>query len=484
MFRFKSILSRIVCLHIIAVAMTSVFMPAALYWLLNSETNNLHRQAMSDNAEAIAHHLVERPDARWTIDLPAGLRDVYSKAYGRYAYAVLDEKGVVVLSSLADGGPLFPPQSDVAATPLQAWHGPALLSGASVSKRIGGRTVWIQVGENLEHRDVLIDDIVADFFQRVGWVTIPILAILLAIDIAIFRRALQPLVLASEQAKVITPKRADLRLPSEGIPQEVTPLVSAVNQALDRLEQGLRMQREFTADAAHELRTPLAILRMRVDTLPANRISAELRRDIEGMCRIANQLLAMAELEGLVLDPEGRTDISRVCAEVVEALAPLAVAQGKDVVLRGADASVWVRGDSELLRTAIRNLVENAINHTRQGTDVEIVVEQNGHVSVLDRGHGIPPAERELIFQRFWRRDRQREGSAGLGLAIVRRIVEAHGATISVHDRASGGAEFLLHLIPAQELNPVVDTVEAVPAKVPNGVGNHGAEQPTIAIKI
>ena len=483
MFRFKSILSRIVCLHIIAVAMTSVFMPAALYWLLQSETNNLHRQAMSDNAEAIAHHLMEHPDGRWTVDLPAGLRDVYSKAYGRYAYAILDEKGQVLLSSLADGGSLFP-QSDAAATPLQAWHGPALLSGASVPKRIGGHTVWIQVGEDLEHRDVLIDDIVADFFQRVGWVTVPILAILLAIDIAIFRRALQPLVLASEQAKGITPKRADLRLTSEGIPQEVTPLVSAVNQALDRLEQGLRMQREFTADAAHELRTPLAILRMRVDTLPPNRISAELERDIEGMCRIANQLLAMAELEGVVLDSEGRTDLSGVCAEVAEALAPLAVAQGKDVVLRGADASVWVRGDSDLLRTAIRNLVENAINHTREGTDVEIVVEQSGQVSILDRGPGIPVAERELIFQRFWRRDRQREGSAGLGLAIVRRIVEAHGATISVHDRSLGGAEFLLRLVPAHELVPIGDGVDVVPDNAPNGAGNHAAEQPAIAIKM
>jgi signal transduction histidine kinase len=463
-FRFKSILSRIVCLHIIAVAMTSVFMPAALYWLLKSETNNLHRQAMSDNAEVIAHHLMVHPDGRWTIDLPAGQRDVYSKAYGRYAYAILDEKGQVLLSSLADGGPLFPPQSDTTATPLQSWHGPALLSGASVAKQIGGHTVSIQVGENLEHRDVLIDDIVADFFQRVGWVTVPILAILLAIDIAIFRRALQPLVLASEQAKGITPKRAGLRLPSEGIPQEVTPLVSAVNQALDRLEQGLRMQREFTADAAHELRTPLAILRMRVDTLPPNRISAELRRDIEGMCRVANQLLSMAELEGLVIDPEGRTDLSGVCAEVVEALAPLAVAQGKDVVLRGADASVWVLGNSELLRTAIRNLVENAINYTREGTDVEIVVEQNGRLSILDRGPGIPVAERELIFQRFWRRDRQREGSAGLGLAIVRRIVEAHGATISVEDRQSGGTEFVLRLIPAQE--PLRESIATVHARV------------------
>ena len=223
---------------------------------------------------------------------------------------------------------------------------------------------------------------------------------------------------------------------------------------------------------------------MRVDTLPTDRISTELRRDIEGMCRIANQLLAMAELEGLVIDPKERTDLSRVCAEVVEALAPLAVVQGKDVVLKGADASVWVRGNSELLRTAIRNLVENAINHTREGTDVEIVVEQVGQVGILDRGPGIPIAERELIFQRFWRRDRQREGSAGLGLAIVRRIVEAHGASISVRDRSSGGAEFLLRLVPAQKLVPVAGEADVVPGNAPNDPGNHRVTHSATAIKI
>ena len=83
LFHFKSILSRIVCLHVVAVAMTSALMPAALYWLLESETNNLHRQSMRDNAETIAHHLVLRTDGSWALNLPASARDIYSRAYGR-----------------------------------------------------------------------------------------------------------------------------------------------------------------------------------------------------------------------------------------------------------------------------------------------------------------------------------------------------------------------------------------------------------------
>src|SRR5581483_11274379 len=119
----------------------------------------------------------------------------------------------------------------------------------------------------------------------------------LAIDIVIFRRALRPLVDASEMAQKINPKRTDVRLSPKKIPNEILPLVQAVNQALDRLEAGFRVQREFTADAAHELRTPLTILRSRIDTLADRQVAEALRQDIAGMSRIVSQLLDIAELE-------------------------------------------------------------------------------------------------------------------------------------------------------------------------------------------
>jgi signal transduction histidine kinase len=97
-----------------------------------------------------------------------------------------------------------------------------------------------------------------------------------------------------------------------------------------------------------------------------------------------------------------------------------------------------------MLSRAIRNLVENAINHSPPGTTVEIVVEDAGIVRVLDAGPGIKDDERELIFQRFWRRDRRRAGSAGLGLSIVQRIADAHAAVLSVENRPTGGAQFSL----------------------------------------
>jgi len=97
-----------------------------------------------------------------------------------------------------------------------------------------------------------------------------------------------------------------------------------------------------------------------------------------------------------------------------------------------------------MLTRAVRNLVENAINYSPPGTTVEVVVEKSGAVHVLDQGPGIKDDERELIFQRFWRRDRRRSGSAGLGLSIVQRIADAHAATVSVENRPTGGAKFSL----------------------------------------
>jgi len=445
MISFKSIFSRIIFLHVIALVITAIFMPLVLYYFFKWAANDLHDQAMRDQADLVAHYLVLRPDGTWTLDLPPALQDVYSQAVGRYAYAVLDDGGRVLFSSLKDRSPIFsadPRSSDVAY--LETRRGNAAVSGVSLVKEMDGRRVWVQVGEDLAHRDVIIDDIVADFFKRVGWITLPMLLLLLAIDIVIFRRALRPLLNASEMAKKISPNRTDVRLPPEEIPKEILPLVQAVNQALDRLEAGFRMQREFTADAAHELRTPLTILRSRVDTLADRGVSKALHQDIEGMARIISQLLDIAELESFSIDPYEKADLRTICAEVAEFAAPLALAKGKNIALSGSDAPVWVNGNPEMLSRAIRNLVENAINYAPPGTTVEIVVESGGMVRVLDEGPGIKEEERELIFQRFWRRDRRRTGNAGLGLSIVQRIADTHAATISVENRPTGGANFSL----------------------------------------
>jgi signal transduction histidine kinase len=447
--RFKSIISRIVILHVVAVVITSIFMSLALSWLMNYETNNIHNKAMQEQAVSVGEHLSAQADGRLELNLPLDLLGLYSQAYGRYSYAVIDSQGRVLFSSLRDHAALFPADArsgDVEF--LQQRRGDATVSGASIRKTVGGQLVWIQAGEDLANRDVLIDDIVADFYKNVGWITLPILLVLLIADIAIFRRALRPLREASEIARDIGPTRSGLRLPTEEIPREVRPLVFAVNQALDRLEEGLRIQRDFTADAAHELRTPLTILRTRLDLLQDEQTGRALRQDVDGMAHIISQLLDMAELDAFVVDPLEKADLRSVTEEVAEFVAPLALAQGKDIALLGETGPVWVKGNPEMLSRAIRNLAENAINHTAAGTTVEFAVDSDGTVSVLDYGPGVAEEERNLVFQRFWRRDRRKAGSTGLGLSIVQRIAELHSAAITLENRLPAGARFSLKFTP------------------------------------
>lgn len=453
MIRFKSIISRIVILHVIAVAITSILMSVGLSWLLNMATNNIHNEAMEEQAASLAQHLVRRADGNLSLDLPESLKGLYSQPYGRYSYAVVDDKGKPLFSSLTDQAPVFPADPRTADVQfLETRKGGAAISGASIRRIIGGRTVWVQAAEDMANRDVLIDDIVEDFFKHVGWITLPILLVLLVTDIAIFRRALLPLRQASEIAQQIGPARTDIRLPLDEIPSEVRPLVSAINKALDRLDQGFRVQREFTAEAAHELRTPLSILRTRVETLDDPRVAKALHLDIEAMSRVVGQLLDIAELEAFTIDPLEVADLQEACAEVAEFIAPLALEQGREIALLGVTTPVWVKGNAEMMKRAIRNLAENAIKHAPKDTVVEFVVEENGTVTVLDRGPGISSEERELIFQRFWRRDRNQQGSTGLGLSIVQRIAELHGAAIAVQNRGLGGAQFSLRFVVADSM--------------------------------
>jgi signal transduction histidine kinase len=450
--RFRSIISRVVALHVIAIGVTSILMPLALYWLLNQAANSLHRDALRSQAATIASFLRPQPDGSVTLDIPLEIQPLYSGGYGLYAYAVLDPAGRVLFSSRSDGSALFSLDESSRGDWVERQRTTgSVLFGVSVARPVGQRMYWIQVAQDLSHRDVIIDDVVTTFFPRVGWITFPILLVLLLIDILIFRRALEPVREASTTAAAIGPARTDVRLPEQAMPAEIVPLVHAVNQAFDRLEAGFRAQRDFTADMAHELRTPLAIMRARVDSLEPGPVRDALRTDLVNMTRTVSQVLDIAELESFVVG-DAKADLHAVCAEAVGFMAPLAVDMSKTISLTGAEGPVWVRGHAEALFRAVRNLVDNAIRHTPGGGSIEVHVSADGVVRVIDDGPGVPEAERDSIFRRFWRRDRTQAESRGLGLAIVARVAETHDGSVTVDNLPDSGAVFTLRLRPVASL--------------------------------
>jgi len=276
----------------------------------------------------------------------------------------------------------------------------------------------------------------------------PFVALALLLAAYSVRRSLRPLRTASAQASYIGPGSISLRLPETDVPTEALPLVIAVNRALDRLEQGFTIQRRFTANAAHELRTPLTIITARLDSLEGNGEVSALREEVARMNRLVEQLLCVARLDSVALDVSSQVDLRQLAEEVVGSMAHLALASGRSIALTGAERPVLITGNAEAISDALRNLVENALVHTRPETEVIVEVDSEGALSILDSGPGIPLNDRSRIFDRFWRGKGARSEGAGLGLAIVMEIVRAHGASIAVSDRTPCGARFDLRFRP------------------------------------
>lgn len=449
MWRFETITSRLIFLHVVVIIIAAIFIPFVLFWFLDSDVDRIQQSALRVQAENVARNLKRSPDGTLSLELPDGLKHQYSEAYGRYSYVVLNGNGAVLFSSQAGRKPIVELKKQDTDVVFFESAGPQHnLTGATLRFELSGDVLYLQVAENLNHRDVLLDDVVRGFFERVALVIAPILLVLLVVDILIFRRTLKPIVEASDQARQISPARIGLRLTIKDIPGEIASLVSAVNQALDRLELGFRKQQEFAADAAHELRTPLAILRARLETLPEKNTRQILLRDIDNMTRTVAQLLDAAEIESMVISEGEVADIQAICREIAEFIVPLALSEGKSLALSGADTPVLVKGNPEMLRRAVRNIVENAIKHNPAGTAVDIFVDDKGVVSITDSGAGIAEKERERIFERRLKANtnKQSEDGAGLGLSIVKRIVEAHEGRISAGESAQGGARFTLSL--------------------------------------
>lgn len=236
-------------------------------------------------------------------------------------------------------------------------------------------------------------------------------------------------------------------LPESGLPDEIRPLVVALNELLARLRAALEAQQAFVADAAHELRTPLTALALQLQLAeqaedPAERATAlsELRRGIDRAARLVEQMLTLARQEAAAHSVAQSVALDEIAREVVSDLAPLADARGQDFGLAEAEP-VRVQGDAHALRTLLRNLADNAIRYTPEGGRVDVSVGLAGgtpYLRVTDSGPGIPAEDRERVFDRFYRRSGNSAPGTGLGLAIVRTIVKTHRADIQLADNPAG----------------------------------------------
>jgi len=433
----------------------------ALTWLVaQGLANKPFDRALEYNAHALAQ-LVTVQDGRAQFNLPQPAGEILRA----------DESDIVYYQVLGPRGEYLSGERDLPRPPLPDDERPlsglvrlrdAELRGieirvAAIWVRLpmpGAPAALVQVAETREKRSVLATEIIKGVMLP-QFVILPLAVLLVWLALA---RGIQPLHRLEERIRARDPD--DLSpLDHRAVPLEVAPLVDSVNDLLRRLQDSLATQKRFLADAAHQLKTPLAGLRMQADLAQRENTSTEeLKRSLQQIGRASvrathtvNQLLALARAEagGAVLARQP-VDLARLVREAVRDSVPRALEKSIDLGYEGAqpaDAGVWVDGNPTLLKELARNLLDNAIAYTPSCSErpgvvtARVLADPFGHIVLLqveDSGPGVPEAERDLVFRPFYRALGTDADGSGLGLPIVLEIARQHGAEVRLDDAHPG----------------------------------------------
>lgn len=356
------------------------------------------------------------------------------------AYRVLDASGNLVLSSAA--GAAFWPEGGASRRlergRFEFDHEGVAMRGATEPVERQGKVWYVQLAVSKRFLYLMYEAFALDFAG--AGITLFSLVLLFVFGPCVYlalRYALKPVREISDSAAGISPRSLHARLQTQGVPREIAPLVDSFNRVLDRLEQGYRIQQEFLATAAHELKTPLALVRAQVELSAPSTQRSMLLCDVEHMSRQVQQLLHLAEASEVQNYRPTVVDMHEVVHEAASYLQRMADAAGVRLELPKRTVGVSWLADRGALFTLLKNLLENAIQHTPPGTLVSIEVDATT-LAVRDWGPGVAQDQLSTIFARFWRGPHRRDQGAGLGLAICQEIALAHGWTLGA-SRANPG---------------------------------------------
>jgi signal transduction histidine kinase len=435
---------RVAALYILAAVVVIVVLMSRAY----DTARSLGDQELLLRADDLVRYVTAGENGRPRLEMPANLSAMYQPPSGRDIFAIRDADGRMIAAAPPRFGELVAGWPRTTSEPVRfdvrLDTEPGDFDGLSISREAVTGLVSVSVGRSSAGSAAMYS-LMRKFIHDTMWAVSILVLAALVVGILGIRSGLKPVRNISEMAAAIGPHAMSVRLPDKGLPSEISPLVNAVNRALDRVEQGFTIQRQFTANAAHELRTPLAIITAALEEIEGDDDIVELKADVARMNRLVEQLLRVARLDAIVLDVTGVADLNEVARGVVTTMAPWAVARDRTIAFKGFRDLVLVKGNGHAIRDAIRNLVENAVLHSPAWSEVLVSTSPDGRVSVADRGPGINPADQERIFDRFWRGKGVQFEGAGLGLAIVKEIMNAHGGSVSVENHSPDGAIFTLH---------------------------------------
>ncbi|MCE8014207.1 HAMP domain-containing protein [Halomonas daqingensis] len=410
------------------------------------QTNLLARMDMVNAVEALKDNVVFDRDGS-PIGFDSRLDDrawLYEGPQRETAYRILDDAGNVAVSSSASEA-FWPPGDDLLRMTSRHFtfeHEGNTFYGATQPLQHEGRRWFLQFAASARFMSIL--DKVALPRMIVG-ITVFGIVFFMAFGLCAFitlRYTLKPLRDVSETAAAISPRSLNARLRTAAVPAEIAPLVDSFNRALERLERGYRVQQEFLGNAAHELKTPLALIRAQIELREdGKKDNDSLLSDVEYMTRQVQQLLLLAEASEANNYHFTTVRMQEVAQDAASYLQRMAEIADVHLAVRAVGDVKW-RADRAACFTLLKNLLENAIQHAPAQTSVSVEI-QGDTVTVRDRGPGVDAEQLPLLFERFWRAAHRRDHGAGLGLAICQEIAMTHGWQLTA-EPAEPGLRFRL----------------------------------------
>ncbi len=381
------------------------------------------------------------------LELPPSLRAFYAQPNALNGYQLLSADGTV----LESGGFSAP------YLPLPATRGDGQIVMQRETDASSGNSIMaatldlddphgpyrLRVVRNLEEAESLVAQLMLGALDELYWPIALLLIAVVGVVVVTVLSSLRSLRAVSHQASRLSLNSLDERLHAQNLPRELVPLVQAVNASLDRLEADYRVQREFSANAAHQLRTPLATLRARLESRFSAQELGDVAFEIEQLARLVEQLLCLARLDSQEQFQFAAYDAHAVALEVARELAPVALESEHYLTAVTPDASVPAHGNATLTRLVFRNLIENAIQYTPAGTSITLSAD-SATVIIADDGPGIAAHAAASLFERFRRAPNASGPGAGLGLAIAKCIMERQGGRLSLDATTARGARFVM----------------------------------------
>ncbi|MFA5119728.1 sensor histidine kinase [Zavarzinia sp.] len=413
----------------------------------NQVTESLHRLA-SDLADA----LTVTPDGHLTVDPSVSTWRVSRAANPDIAYIVLDPQNDELM--LGSDSELA---SQLGNAWLHEWRESLFtvatpsgreIEGVATTMSVEDRPVRVIVGRlSRPAVDLLAwlgDEILGEILPSV----LPALAASLVFVWLAVRQATTPIAETVQALRHLDPTRGETRLDVQAVPREIRPLVTAVNDAMARSAAAFDHERRFLADAAHELKTPVAVLRARIDGMTPGETRDRLAADVDRVGRLIERLLSSARFDSGAIRRQ-LFDLAMTTRSVVAELAPMVIAAGREIAYDGTDGALPFGGDEAGIAEALRNMISNALRFAPVGSTIEIALESGVDTVVLevrDRGPGLPTGQPDDLFSPFVTTAPSGSGHAGLGLATVAAVARRHNGRCDALNREGGGAIFRMIL--------------------------------------